>query len=188
MIVLHRIVNRTEQHNIMDEQEHISKTLAGDPSSYRHLVERYQTGLIIYCEQLVKDRHEAEDIAQETFIKAYEKLAEYSAEKARFSTWLYRIAGNKAIDHLRKNKRKVDVSHIEELVDAASQQNLNHDEILAIRNAVDELEPPIISEIIKAYYWQGKSYQAIAKEFDLPINTVGTWMRKGKAQLKEVLV
>jgi RNA polymerase sigma-70 factor (ECF subfamily) len=169
------------------EQEYIVKTLDGDTASYRHLVERYQTGLIIYCEQLVHDREEAEDIAQETFIKAYEKLAEFDPEKARFSTWLYRIASNKAIDHLRRSKRKVDVSHIEEMADVASQPNLHEDEILAIRTAVDELEPPIISEIIKAYYWQGKSYQAIAEEFGLPINTVGTWIRKGKAQLKEVL-
>lgn len=171
----------------MDEQEHISDTLAGDTSAYRHLVERYQTGLIIYCEQLVKDRQEAEDIAQETFIKAYEKLAEFDPDKARFSTWLYRIAANKAIDHLRKSKHKVEVPNVEELADAASQSTLNHDEILAIRTAVDNLEPPIISEVIKAYYWQGKSYQAIASEFDIPINTVGTWMRRGKAQLKEIL-
>ena len=171
----------------MDEEKHISDTLAGDTAAYRHLVERYQTGLIIYCEQLIHDRAEAEDIAQETFIKAYEKLAEFDSEKARFSTWLYRIASNKAIDHLRKNKRKVDVSHIEEMADVASQSDLQEDEILAIRTAVDKLEPPIISEIIKAYYWQGKSYQVIADEFNLPINTVGTWMRKGKAQLKEVL-
>lgn len=58
---------------------------------------------------------------------------------------------------------------------------------LAIREAVDTLEPPVVSEIIKAYYWQGKSYQTIADEFDLSINTVGTWMRRAKAQLKEKL-
>ena len=172
---------------MMDEKQHIAKILAGDSSAYRFLVERYQTGLIIYCERLVNDRYTAEDIAQEAFIKAYEKLSEFNPDKARFSTWLYRIASHKAIDHLRKNKRKVDVPHIEELADVATHSDLHHDEILAIRMAVDELEPPIISEVIKAYYWQGKSYQAIADEFNLPINTVGTWMRRGKAQLKEVL-
>lgn len=172
---------------MMDEQQHITAILAGDSSAYRHLVQRYQTGLIIYCEQLVHDRQEAEDIAQDAFIKAYEKLADFDPKKARFSTWLYRIASHKAIDYLRRSKRKVDVEHIEELADVATESNLQEDEKLVIRSAVDSLEPPVISEIVKAYYWQGKSYQAIADEFDLPINTVGTWMRKGKAQLKEVL-
>ena len=172
----------------MNEQQHITNILAGDSTAYRHLVQRYQTGLIIYCEQLVHDRQEAEDIAQDAFIKAYEKLADFDPEKARFSTWLYRIASHKAIDYLRRSKRKVDVEHIEELADVVAESNLQDDEKLAIRTAVDSLEPPVISEIIKAYYWQGKSYQTIADEFNLPINTVGTWMRKGKAQLKEVLI
>lgn len=171
----------------MNEEEHISKILGGDSSEYRFLVERYQTGLIIYCERLVNDRHIAEDLAQESFIKAYQNLKSFNGEKGRFSTWLYRIASNKAIDYLRTTKRKVDVENIEALADTATESTLQSDEIIAIREAVDTLEPPIVSEIIKAYYWQGKSYQAIADEFELPINTVGTWMRRAKVQLKEKL-
>lgn len=171
----------------MNEQKYIVDIIAGDTAAYRHLVERYQTGLIIYCEQRVGDRQEAEDIAQDAFIKAYEKLKEFDPNKARFSTWLYRIASHKVIDYLRRNKRKVNVEHIEELADTIAESELEESEIIAIRSAVDTLEPPVIAQIIKAYYWQGKSYQAIADELNLPINTVGTWIRKGKMQLKEVL-
>lgn len=169
------------------EINYINEVLAGDTQAYKYLVERYQTGLIIYCERMVGSREEAEDIAQETFIKAYEKLADFKPEKARFSTWIYRIAANKAIDYLRKTKRKVDVENIEEMADSASDSDLEPDEIEAIRSAVDSLEPPVISKVIKAYYWQGKSYKTIAAELDIPLNTVGTWMRRGKLQLKEQL-
>lgn len=172
---------------MMDEKKHISKILAGDSSAYQYLVERYQTGLIIHCERLVGDRDAAEDIAQDSFIKAYQNIADFDGDKGRFSTWLYRIASNKTIDYLRTLKRKVNVENIEELADVASLPDLLEDEISALHDAVDTLEPPIVSDIIKAYYWQGKSYQTIADEYELPINTVGTWMRRAKMQLKEKL-
>lgn len=172
---------------MMDEEQHIAKVVAGDCSAYRYLVERYQTGLIIHCERLVSDRQAAEDIAQESFIKAYQKLTEFDNKKGRFSTWLYRIASNKAIDYLRSTKRQIDVENLEELTDIATGPDLPDDEAAAVRQAVDALEPPVVSKIIKAYYWQGKSYQTIADEFELPINTVGTWMRRAKVQLKENL-
>jgi len=171
----------------MDEKQHIEQVLAGDSAAYQPLVERYQTGLIIYCERLVGDRQAAEDIAQESFIKAYQSLKDFDYTKGRFSTWLYRIASNKTIDYLRSIRRKVDVENIEALADVATQPDLLDDEMTAIHEAVDTLEPPIISDIIKAYYWEGKSYRTIADEFQLPINTVGTWMRRAKAQLKEKL-
>lgn len=171
----------------MDEQKYISAILAGEGSAYRHLVERYQTGLIIYCEQLVHNRHEAEDIAQDTFLKAYEKIGEFNAEKARFSTWLYRIASHKAIDSLRRNKHQVDVEHVEDLADIATVPTLHNDEREAIHQAIDSLEPPVFAQIIKAYFWQGKSYQKIADEFNIPISTVGTWLSRAKIQLKEKL-
>ena len=171
----------------MDENIIIEKIRAGDSAAYRYLVERYQTGLIIHCEQLVHDRQEAEDIAQDTFIKAYERIRTFDKEKGRFSTWLYRIAGNKAIDYLRRNKRKVDVEHIEELADIATEPQLLEDEAMHIRSLVDSLEPPIYSQIIKAYYWQGKNYKKIAEEYGLSINTVGTWLKRAKSQLKEQL-
>ena len=172
----------------MDKETHIIQSVVdGDVELFRELVERYQTGLIIHCENIVKDRQEAEDIAQEAFIKAYDTLGNYDASKARFSTWIYRIATNKAIDHLRKNKRKVTIDDPEEYADIHAEVTINDDEIEALRTAVDELEPPVYAQVIKAYFWEGKSYQAIAKELDVTTNTVGTWMRRAKANLKEVL-
>ena len=165
----------------------IQDVVQGQTEKYRFLVERYQIGLIIHCENIVKDRQEAEDIAQESFIKAYDTLATYDQSKARFSTWLYRIATNKAIDSLRKSKRSIPIEDPDDYADQHAEVELFDDEVAALRGAVDALEPPVYAEVIKAYFWEGKSYSAIADELHVSTNTVGTWMRRAKANLKEVL-
>lgn len=173
---------------MMEETQCIEHILGGDSSLYRRLVERYQTGLIIHCENMLKNRDDAEDIAQEAFLKAYNQLAHYAPNKGNFSTWLYRIATNLCIDMLRRNKRNVYVANIEELADATTPDGLDSDEIQQIRQAVNQLEPPKYAEIIKAYFWEGKSYQDLAVAYGTSTNTIGTWMSRAKKQLREALV
>ena len=173
---------------MMDEEKCISQIIKGDVNQYRVLVDRYQTGLIIHCENILKSREDGEDIAQEAFIKAYNNLSGFSQEKARFSTWLYRIATNLCIDYLRRNKRKVNIVDVEAYLESAQPDSLDKDEIILIRQAVGELEPPKYAEIIKAYFWEGKSYKEIASQYDTSTNTIGTWISRAKTQLKEKLV
>ena len=172
---------------MMDEKDCITKIISGDIERYRELVDRYQTGLIIHCENILKNRQEGEDIAQDAFIKAFKNLKNFSSEKASFSTWLYRIATNLCIDTLRKNKRKVMVKDIEKHLDAMLPQHIEEEEIAQLQKLITELEPPKYAEIIKAYFWEGKSYQEIADAHKTSTNTVGTWMSRAKKQLKEKL-
>jgi RNA polymerase sigma-70 factor (ECF subfamily) len=174
--------------NMMKEKDCIAQILSGDTELYRELVDRYQTGLIIHCENILKDRQDGEDIAQEAFIKAYKNLSSFEAEKASFSTWLYRIATNLCIDMLRKNKRKVHVKDIEFYLEAMLPKHIEQEEINHIRKLVAELEPPKYAEIIKSYFWEGKSYQELADAYDTSTGTIGTWMSRAKLQLKEKLV
>lgn len=173
--------------NMMNEEQSIARVLEGDKEAYRELVERYQAGLIIHCENIMKDRQDGEDVAQEAFIKAYKNLSDFSNDKARFSTWLYRIATNLCIDYLRKNKRKVDVENIEEQLEAVQPRHIEEEEVLRIRHAVEQLEPPKYAEIIKAYFWEGKSYREIAATYKTSTNTIGTWISRAKLQLRENL-
>lgn len=158
----------------------------GHTDRFADLVERYQVGLIIYCDRLMHDRMEAEDIAQKSFIKAYQKLGSFDPQKGRFSTWLYKIAYNEAIDALRKAKNATTVENIEDL--DPIMPDFTATELLAdVRKAVLALMPPEHRRAIEAYYWEGKSYQAIAHEMRVPINTVRSWLRRAKLQLKETL-
>jgi RNA polymerase sigma-70 factor (ECF subfamily) len=173
---------------MMNEIKIIEQVCAGDLELYGRLIERYRVGLIIHCDRLLGDREEAEDIAQRAFIKAYEKLDDFDGKKARYSTWLYRIATNMALDRLKAQKRIVpaDMEDIEGAgaLDAA----LMHDEtIREVRTAVLKLMPPEQRRAIEAFYWDGKSYQAIADEMGVSINTVKSWIRRAKQQLRSDL-
>lgn len=172
----------------MNEPEIIRQICAGDIDQYGQLVERYQVGLIIHCDRLLGDRDEAEDVAQKAFIKAYEKLSSFDGDKARYSTWLYRIATHMCLDVLKASKRALpgDIENTPgaEALDAA----LMHDEtIREVRSAVLALMPPEYRRVIEAYYWEGMSYQQIADEMGAPINTVKSWLRRAKQQLRSEL-
>jgi len=171
-----------------DEKDLIEAIITKDNELYRGLVDRYKTGLIIHCEHIVEDREQAEDIAQEAFIKAYYQLSKFNPNKGRFSTWLYRIATNTALDYLRKNKHQVNVEEIESRADETMPAELEEDEKQVIRDAITTLEPPKYGAVIKAYFWEGKSYGEIAEQYDTTTSTIGTWIRRAKAQLKEKLV
>jgi RNA polymerase sigma-70 factor (ECF subfamily) len=171
------------------EQElaYIEEVRAGKTAAYKYLVERYHVGVIIHCERLLRDRDEAEDVAQEAFIHAYTKLASYDASKGRFSTWLYRIATNKCLDILRRRYRQLDVEDIEAIAEATMPTHIEDDEAKALRVAVFELTPPQYRRIIEAYFWEGKSYQEIADELGMSVGNVGVSMGRAKAKLKETL-
>lgn len=171
----------------MEEQIIIQSVINGDINKYEQLVTRYHVGLIIHCERLTGDRAGAEDIAQEAFIKAYERLQEFDGTKSRFSTWLYKIATNKAIDYLRAQKKKVPTEDIELLADTAAPDYAAEEQHRHVRDAVAKLQPPIHRQVVEAYYWHGKSYQQIAEELNTPINTVRTWLRRAKQQLRSDL-
>lgn len=171
----------------MDEKTIIQQVLHGDTERYRSLVERYQTGLIIHCENILKNREEGEDIAQEAFIKAFQNLKNYSNEKANFSTWLYRIATNLCIDVLRKNRHKVTIKDVDAYVESVEPSHIEAEEKAYLQKLINELEPPKYAELIKAYFWEGKSYKELADRFDTSTNTIGTWMSRAKQQLKEKL-
>ena len=173
---------------MMNETQTIKKVLAGKTSAYAELVDRYQTGLIIHCEHITKNREDAEDVAQEAFIKAYNQLQNFNAQKARFSTWLYRIATNTALDHLRRNKRTVNVEDIDAIAEATMPVNIESEEDKRIiADAVKNLQPPKYAKIVRGYYWEGRSYQQLAAEHSTTANTIGVWMHRAKAQLKEEL-
>jgi len=171
---------------MMHETEVIAAIQNGN-DRYAELVERYHVGLIIHCEQLVGDRDEAEDIAQQAFIKAYMGLQKFDPARARFSTWLYKIATNLAIDYLRQHRRRVDVADIEAMAEVSMPTYLEDEEKQEVQRAVRGLTPPQYRWVVEAYYWEGKSYQQIADELAIPLNTLRSWMRRAKLQLRETL-
>ena len=171
------------EHTIVDE------VLDGNTDQYRHLVERYHRGLLQHLFYLMHDEQEAEDIAQEAFIRAYQKLAQYNKSYA-FSTWLYKIADNIAYRQLRQLRPTSDIDEISEIVPddkpSLSEQTDRTLTAESIRKAIDAL-PLDYRQVVILYYWDGCSYEEIAEIVEHPVGTVRTWLFRAKEHLRKEL-
>lgn len=169
-----------------DEHELIARSLNDDHEAYAVLVDRYKNALYHHCFAIVRQEDVAEDIAQETFITAYYKLRLYNPAY-RLSTWLFKIATNKALDWLKKAAREVAAD--DEVIASIASHHPRPDQqydATELHEAVGKLQPKYRS-VISLYYWQGLSYAEIATVLSAPTGSVKVWMRRAKDELKKEL-
>jgi RNA polymerase sigma-70 factor (ECF subfamily) len=151
-----------EQDNI-----YINKVLNGDRNAYAYLVDKYKTMVFSLAYNITKNRDEAEEVAQETFIKAYQSLRNYQG-KAKFSSWLYRIVYNAAISNIRKyekGKITIDEANVPESLYVESKKN--HELLSAeerkrfLEMALNSLEEDERALVIM-YYYEDRELEDIA--------------------------
>jgi RNA polymerase sigma factor (sigma-70 family) len=176
----------------------VKQALEGNEAAYKALVNKYSKALTMHVQRLVRKPEEVDDLVQESFIKAFSALDSYSIEYA-FSTWLYKIATNHAIDYLRKRKlktysidkpRDTKEGAVEfELPDATYRPDRH---IVAdqrrqlIQDAIDAL-PEKYHKVIVMRHQQEKSYEEIARELDLPLGTVKAHIFRARELLNKFL-
>jgi RNA polymerase sigma-70 factor (ECF subfamily) len=168
-----------------DEHELIAQIMDGDDDAYGQIIDRYKEGLYRHCFRFVRDESEAEDVAHEAFIEAYVHIDRYNPQ-FRFSTWLYKIATNLALMHLRKRR---DIRMDEDELDRILSDIPGTEEFALYRElheAVDEL-PMNYRTVVSMHYWQGKSYSEIASHMGTSVGSIKGWMSRAKKELKEVL-
>jgi RNA polymerase sigma-70 factor (ECF subfamily) len=170
------------------EKAIISEILSGDLDEYRILVERYHRGLIQHLYNLLHDGDQAEDVAQEAFIRAYQKLGQYDQQYA-FSTWLYRIADTIAFRHL-KHARDVPLDAVADVLSddrptLAEQIDKTFTKAV-VRQALDRL-PIGYRQVIVLYYWDECKYEDIALIMGRPVGTIRTWLYRAKEELRKEL-
>ena len=170
------------------ELDAINRVLSGDREAFRPLVERHHKGLCIYLFQIVHDQMQAEDLAQEAFIKAYERLETFDSKYA-FSTWLYRIARNLALRQIEikaKTPRHMELGLSDDFGQPLEVEDQNEIDLDALRNSIRKLKPEY-QEVINLYYWNDKSYAEIAQILSCPVNTVRTWLLRSKDLIRKEL-
>ncbi len=160
-----------------EDSYYIRLVLNGDNSAYRSLVEKHQDLVYTIVHRIVVRAAEAEEVAQDVFVKAYHKLSDFKAE-AKFSTWLYRIAYNTAISHTRKKKVEflaMDEEMIENHSEDAIQQEIMglspEEQTELIKKALSSL-PQTDNLIISLYYYHDKGLEEISEIVDLTQNNV----------------
>lgn len=164
------------------DEQLVAKVQAGDRHSFDLLVLKYQYKVMGLVRRFVKDQSEAEDVAQEAFIKAYRAIGSFRGDSA-FYTWLYRIAVNTAKNTLDARKRRpgsdIDIDDIEDFALGDSLRvDENPESLLAsedIQRVVEETLAVLPEELRKALMlreFDGLSYEDIAQIMDCPIGTV----------------
>lgn len=176
----------------------VERVQQGDKQAFGLLVAKYQRRLMRLIARLVRDPAEVEDVAQETFIKAYRALPGFRGESA-FYTWLYRIGINAAKNHLASKGRSVSVAGVfegdEEAAggDESLRDNDTPDRVLmskqiaATVNAAMEALPEDLRNAIVLREIDGMSYEEIAQVMDCPIGTVRSRIFRAREAISEKL-
>ncbi|MBK8142803.1 MAG: sigma-70 family RNA polymerase sigma factor [Chitinophagaceae bacterium] len=175
----------------LNDNELISKVLSGDHQAYAGLVNRYQNYVFTLTLRMVKNREDAEEVAQDVFIKAFKYLADFRGA-SKFSTWLYTIVNNTCISFLRKKKLEIHsldnekVFEVADSMDSGFRANLVEQKSRQsmVHNAIGLLGPDD-AEIITLFYKSEQSLEEIAQILGLEVNTAKVRLHRARTRLKE---
>lgn len=176
-----------------DDSKLIAGVLDGSDEAFRILVERYQDRVFRLLGRYTRDRMEAEDLAQEVFVKVFRKLHTFQQDSS-FYTWLYRIAANTATDHLARRKRRrlhlvedVTVLDNDRGPDAGAAQPLLEEELRSVTREVVAGLPEKYRTILILREYEDLSYTAIAEVLGCSIGTVESRLFRARKRFKEAL-
>lgn len=183
----------------LSDQEVVARAREGREAAYRELIRRYERPVFSLVFRMLRDRELAEDLTQETFVKALNAVESYRPE-FKFSSWIFKIANNAAIDHLRR--RELHTLSLEGSPNAVTPEAMEAT-ALQIRSATEtplqELEArelggqieeaiaslrPEYRSCILLRHVEGRAYEEIAEMLDLPLGTVKTYIHRARNELR----
>ncbi len=169
----------------------VQRTLRGETEAYGMLVQQHQQSVFNVCYRLLGERGRAEDLAQETFIRAHQRLDTFDVERP-FGPWIRRIAANLCLTHLNR-KRPATQPLDDEATFSAAASSTNPERVQeqrernqAIHRALLEL-PPHYRAVIELRHYQDMNYQEIADTLKLPLNTAKSHLFRARKLLAKVL-
>lgn len=174
---------------MMEEKDLICRAARGDAEAFRQLVEAYQTPAYRLAARMCGP-DSAEDVTQEAFLAAWRALPEFRGD-CRFSTWLYRLVSNAAIDCLRREKKHRDTGDVDDLElpdggPSPQEQAERSDTRDAVRRALDRLSPEH-RQVLLLRFMQELDYGEIARALNVSEGTVKSRINRAKSKLREVL-
>lgn len=183
------MISLNDMQDLSDEQI-IGKVLEDNKDIYIEIIKRYEKKLSHYLHKFISDQDEIEDVLQVVFIKTYKNLYGFDQNK-KFSSWIYRIAHNEAVNYLKKKKAsKICLDDVEyKLVDEKVDLNNGIDNNF-LKKDIEKILGSLklkYREPLILFFFEGKSYEEISDILRIPKNTVGTLILRGKKLIKEEL-
>ena len=182
----------------MDEQILIEKLKQGDEAAFRQVVETWQNMVYNTAIGILQNAEDAEDVAQEVFVQAFESIKTFKAE-SKFSTWLYRITISKSLDHLRRKKRKKRFAYVRSLFGADNQTIIekpdfhhpgvildNKERASVLFKAIDRL-PENQKTAFTLHKLEGLSYQEISEVMNINYQAARNLFYQSVKSLRQIL-
>jgi RNA polymerase sigma factor (sigma-70 family) len=164
--------------NTQTDAHYIELTIQGDTNAFAHLVEKYQHMVFTLCYRIVKVREEAEEVAQDVFVKAFSNLRNFKGE-SKFSTWLYRIAYYGSLDAVRRSGRTVNSEHLDQV---------NEGNLGPVQNGLEYLEEQerrqVITEALSRLNEDERTIMTLFYFEELPIREISKIMRQSNENVK----
>lgn len=182
----------------MSETELIARLKNGDQAAFRSIVEAWQDMVYNTVLGVVQQPEEAEDVTQEVFIQVFESIGQFKGD-SKLSTWLYRIAVTKSLDHLRKKKRKKRFAFLQSLFGVNEEEVRqdpdfqhpgialeNKEKAAVLFKAIDKL-PENQKAAFTLHKLEGLSYQEVAEVLETTVSSVESLMHRAKGNLRKLL-
>lgn len=182
----------------LNDLELIERLKTGDQQAFRAIVDSWKDMVYNTSLGIVQNAEDAEDVTQEVFVQVYESVNQFKGD-SKFSTWLYRIAVTKSLDHLRKKKRKKRFAFVQSLF-GYNEEEVNHqpdfqhpgvtmenkENAAVLFRAIEKL-PDNQKTAFTLHKLEGLSYQEIAEIMETTVSSVESLMHRAKGNLKKYL-
>ncbi len=180
------------------DRELIVRATRGDEAAFRTLLTKYERAVFNICLRMVRNREQAEDLAQDAFMKVFSMLDRYNPSYA-FSSWLFKITSNLCIDSIRK--RKLDTLPLDQPIQSAAgefarqyespednpeKKMMSRELVARLQEAIEGL-PPHYRIMILLRHQQDLSYEEIAETLDVPLGTVKARIHRAREMLRNRL-
>jgi RNA polymerase sigma-70 factor (ECF subfamily) len=176
----------------LNDQHYIDKILQGETNAFAVLVDRYKDMIFTLALKMIKNREEAEEVAQDTFIKTFSSLSKFKGD-SKFSTWIYKIAYNTCLDRLKKNKKEENnisiddfSSHLIKTMDNALSALEDKERKQTIQNCLNLL-PSDENFLLTLFYFEDQSLEEIGKIMNINANNVKVKLFRSRQKLAVIL-
>lgn len=170
----------------------IQRVLDGNHNAYGQLVDQYKDLVFTLALRMLKHREEAEEVAQDVFIKVYKSLDRFKGD-SKFSTWIYRVTYNTCLDNIKKNKKHLNNVPIDEFtynkletIDNALEEMIKAEKSALIKNCINIL-PSDDAYLLTLYYFEELSLEELTEIIDASANTLKVKLFRARKKLAVIL-